>query len=56
MGSREKASLSEEAHYEGLLYLGTVGYERLWGRASLLMGAELGKLEWTHLLGTLRDG
>jgi hypothetical protein len=29
---------------------------RLWRRASLFMGAQLGKLEWAHLPGTLRDG
>jgi len=29
---------------------------RLWGRASLLMGAQLGNLEWAHLPATLRDG
>jgi hypothetical protein len=30
--------------------------ERLWGRASLFMGAELGNLEWACLPKTLRDG
>jgi hypothetical protein len=29
---------------------------RLWGWASLFMGAQLGKLEWAHLPGTLRYG
>jgi len=29
---------------------------RLWGWASLFMGAQLGSLEWAHLPGTLRDG
>jgi len=28
----------------------------LWRRASRFMGAQLGNLEWAHLLGTLRDG
>ena len=28
---------------------------RLWGRASLFMGAQMGKLEWSHLLGTFKD-
>ena len=28
---------------------------RLWGWASLFMGAQLGKLEWARLPGTLRD-
>jgi len=27
---------------------------RLWGWPSLLMGAQLGKLEWAHLPGSLR--
>jgi hypothetical protein len=30
--------------------------ERLWGWASLFMGAQLGNLEWGHLPGTLRYG
>jgi len=29
---------------------------RLWGRAFLLMGAQLGNLEWAYLPGTLRCG
>jgi len=29
---------------------------RLWGQESHFMGAELGNLEWAHLLGTLRYG
>jgi hypothetical protein len=29
---------------------------RLRGWASLFMGAQLGNLEWAHLLGTLRCG
>jgi len=29
---------------------------RLWGWASLFMGAQLGNLEWAHLLGTSRYG
>jgi hypothetical protein len=29
---------------------------RLWKRASLFIGAQLGNLEWAHLPGTLRDG
>ena len=28
---------------------------RLWGWASLFMGAQLGNLEWAHLLGTLSN-
>ena len=41
----------------GLLYWGPwVMKGRLWGRASLFMGAQLGSLEWACLLGTLRDG
>jgi hypothetical protein len=30
--------------------------QRLWGRASLFMGAQLGNMEWALLPGTLRDG
>jgi len=59
-GSREGASLSEEVHCGGpqgrAPLLGTLGYEKLWGRASLFMGAQLGKLECTCLMGTLKDG
>jgi hypothetical protein len=29
---------------------------RLWGWASIFMGAQLGNLEWVHLPGTLRHG
>jgi hypothetical protein len=29
---------------------------RLWGWASLLMGAQVGNLEWVHLPGNLRYG
>ena len=60
--SRNGASLSEEAHCGGSQgrapLLGTLGVlkERVWGRASLFMGAQLGNLEWACLPGTLRDG
>jgi hypothetical protein len=30
--------------------------ERLWGWESLIIGAELGNLEWARLPETLRDG
>jgi len=41
----------------GLLYWGPwVMRRRVWRWASLFMGAQLGKLEWAPLLGTLRDG
>jgi hypothetical protein len=42
----------------GALLLGAleVMKGRLWGRASLFMGAELGNLEWAHLPGILEDG
>jgi hypothetical protein len=41
----------------GLLYWGPwVMKERLWGRASLFMGAQSGKLEWACLPRILRDG
>jgi len=60
-GSREGASLSEEAHCRGLQgrapLLGPwVMRGRLWRQTSLFMGAQLSNLEWTTLLGTLRDG
>jgi len=59
-GSREGASLSEEAHCGGPLgkapLLGTLGYEKLWGLASLLMGAQFHNLECPRLLGTLING
>jgi hypothetical protein len=62
-GSRDVASLSEEVHCGGSRerapLLGTLGYGvmkgRLWGQASLVMGAHLGNLEWARLLGTGRE-
>jgi hypothetical protein len=40
-----------------LLYWGLwVMKGRLWGWAFLFMGAQLGNLEWSCLLSTLRDG
>jgi len=45
--------LSAEGLWEGLLYWGPwVIKGRLRGWASLFMGAQLGNLEWAHLLGT----
>ena len=43
---------------EGAALLGAlkVMKGRLWGWASRFMGAQLGKLEWAHLPGTLRYG
>jgi len=56
-GSKDGASLSEEAHCRRFLCWALwVMKERLWGRASLFMGAQVGNLEWAHLLETLRDG
>ena len=61
-GSENEASLSMgallETPREGapLLMVLTVMKGRLWGWASLFMGAQLGKLEWAHLPGTLRYG
>ena len=50
-------SLCEEAHCGRLLYwVPRVMKGRLWGRASLFMGAQLGNLEWARLPETLRDG
>ena len=41
----------------GLLYwVPRVMKGRLWGQASLFMGAQVGNLEWASLQGTLRDG
>jgi len=48
--------LSAEGLWGGLLYWGLwVMKGRLWGWASLFMGAQMGNLEWARLLGTLRD-
>jgi hypothetical protein len=42
-----------EAHFPGTL---KVMKGRLWGWASLLMGAQLGNLAWAPVPGTLRYG
>jgi len=61
-GSGNGASLSMGAllgEYGGgapLLRALMVMKGRLWGWASLFMGAQLGNLEWAHLPGPLRDG
>jgi len=59
-GSRNGVSLKSitaEGLKGGLLYQGPwVMKGRLWGWASLFMGAQLGNLEWAHLLGTLEVG
>ena len=34
----------------------TVMKRRLWGQASLLMGTQLGNLEWAYLPGSMRGG
>jgi hypothetical protein len=48
--------LTAEDREEGLLcWVPWVMKGRLWGRASLLMGAQFGNLEWARLPGTLRD-
>jgi len=48
--------LATEGLKGGLLYWGPwVMKGRLWRWESLFMGAQLGNLEWAHLLGTLRD-
>jgi hypothetical protein len=57
-GSRNGASLSlkmltAERLIGGLLYWGPwVMKGRIWGCASLFVGAQSGKLEWVHLQGT----
>jgi hypothetical protein len=49
--------LSAQGLWGGLLYWGPwVMKGRLWGQASIFMGAQLGNLEWAHLHRTLRDG
>jgi len=61
-GTLEKGRLSlkrltAEGLKGGLLYWGPwVMSGRLWTWASVFMEAQLGKLEWAHLLGTLGDG
>jgi hypothetical protein len=59
-GSRNGVSLKRltvEGLKGGLLYQGPwVMKGRVWGRASLFIGAQLSNLEWACLLGTLRDG
>jgi len=57
MGHVSLKRLNAEGLKGGLLYwVPWVMKGRLWGRASLFMGAEMGNLEWACLLGTLRDG
>jgi hypothetical protein len=57
MGCLSLKRLTEEGLEGGFLYWVTwVMKGRLWGQASLFMGAQLGNLEWAHLPGTLRDG
>jgi hypothetical protein len=58
--SMNGVSLSEDVQCGGpggrAPLLGTLGYTRPLGQASLYMGTQLGNLEWACLLGTLRDG
>ena len=57
MGHVSLKRLTAEGLMGGLLYwVHWVMKGRLWGWASLFMGAEMGNLEWACLLGTLRDG
>ena len=57
MGHLSLKKLTMEGLEGGLLYwVPWVMKRRLWGQASLFIGAQLGNLELTHLLGTLRDG
>jgi len=60
-GSREGASLSQEAHCGGpcgrVPLLGTLGYDRKTLEMGVsLHGGSVGQLKWAPLLGTLRDG
>jgi hypothetical protein len=50
------ASLGEPGGGVSLLGDLKVMKERLWGQASVFMGAQLGNLERAHLPGTLRGG
>jgi len=50
------AMVGEPAGGAPLLGAPEVMKGRLWGRASLFMGAELGNLEWAQVLGILEDG
>jgi hypothetical protein len=54
MGRISLKRLNAEALGGGLPYWRPwVMKGRLWGRASLFMGADMGKLEWARLPGTL---
>ena len=56
MGRLSLKRLTAEGLEGGLLYWVPWAMKgRLWGRASLFMGTELGNLEWARLTGTLRD-
>jgi hypothetical protein len=49
--------LSVVGFKEGLLYWGPwVIKGRLWEQASLFRRAQLGNLEWAHILENLKDG
>ena len=50
------ARLGEPRGGDPLLRALKVMKGRLWGWASLFMGAQLGNLKWAHLPGTLRCG
>jgi len=57
MGRLSLKRLTAEGLKGGLLYwVPWVMKGRLWGQASLFKWAQLGNLEWAHLLGTLTDG
>jgi hypothetical protein len=57
MGCLSRKGLTAAGLKRGLLYwVPWVMKGRLWGWASLFMGAQLGNLDLVHLPGTLRDG
>jgi hypothetical protein len=56
MGHLSLKRLTAEGLDEGLIYRGPwIMKGRLWGWVSLLIGAQLGNLEWACLQGTLED-
>ena len=57
MGHLSLKRLTTEGLEGGLLYwIPWVMKRRLWGRAALFMGTQLGNTEWVRLSGALRDG
>jgi hypothetical protein len=56
MGRLSLKRLTAEGREGGLLYWAPwVMKGRLWGQASLFLGAQFGNMEWACIPGTLRD-